>query len=156
MKDTPAFETIKIAFTDYLVKNQLRKTPERFAILEHINSIEGHFTAEMLYDIMQNKFRVSLASVYNNLDLLLKTGLIIRHQFGSHPAEYERTFRNNPHYHLVCSNCGKIKEYTDKNLKITLESKKFSSFAPTYISLYYYGYCNKCKNMKIAKSELNQ
>ncbi|HRZ96125.1 MAG TPA: Fur family transcriptional regulator [Paludibacter sp.] len=147
MKDTNTFESVKATFTEYLVKNQHRKTPERFAILEHIAEIDGHFTAEVLYKNMQTNFRVSLASVYNNLDLLTKTGLLTRHQFGSHPAEYERTFHTNVHHHLVCSNCGKIKEFTDKNLKETIESKNFNNFLPTHFTLYIYGYCNKCKHI---------
>ncbi|MDO9152823.1 MAG: Fur family transcriptional regulator [Paludibacter sp.] len=147
MKDANTFETVKAGFTEYLVKNQYRRTPERYAILEHINAIDGHFTAEMLFKTMQNNFRVSLASVYNSLDLLIKMGLIIRHQFGNNPAEYERTFRTIIHHHLVCSNCGKIKEFTDKNLKTTIEAKKFNNFLPHHFSLCIYGYCNKCKHL---------
>lgn len=149
MKETNTFELIKNIFSEYLVKYQHRKTPERFAILEHICSIDGHFTAEMLYNIMQNNFRVSLASIYNNLELLLKTGLITRHQFGNNPAEYERTFHTNVHHHIVCIHCGKIKEFTDKNLKTNIESKKFNNFLPAHFNLYIYGYCNKCKHHKV-------
>jgi Fur family ferric uptake transcriptional regulator len=147
MTDSTNFESIRIVFSEYLIKNQLRKTPERFAILEHINDIKGHFTAEMLYKVMQPNFRVSLASVYNNLDLLLKSGLITKHQFGCNKSEYERTFQTNAHHHIVCIHCGKIKEFSDKNLKENIESKKFKNFLPTHFNLNIYGLCNKCKHL---------
>ncbi len=146
MEEVNTFELVEAAFLEYLLKNELRKTPERLAILKHIHAIDGHFTAEMLFKIMQTNFRVSLASVYNNLDLLLKSGLITRHQFGSQKAQYERTFLTNVHHHIVCINCGKMKEFTDNNLKANIESKKIKNFLPTHFNLYIYGFCNKCKH----------
>ena len=73
-------------FTDYLIRHKHRKTPERYAILEKIYSIDGHFNAEALYELMQNDYRVSLATVYNTLDLLLDAALIVKHQFDGQPA----------------------------------------------------------------------
>ncbi len=150
MKELQTIESVKASFNEFLVKNDYRKTSERFAILEHIGKIEGHFTAEMFYDSMKVDFRVSLASVYNNFELLLKAGLIVRHQINSTSALYERTFNIQPHHHLVCSNCGCIKEFTDKNLKTYIENKKYKYFVPTHFSLYIYGLCNRCKKQMIS------
>ena len=54
-------ETVKQMLTDYLQKNGHRKTPERYAILDTIYSIKGHFDIDMLYNYMENEghFRVS-------------------------------------------------------------------------------------------------
>ncbi len=144
MKELQTIESVISVFTDFLKKNGYRKTFERFAILEHIGKTEGHFTAEQLFELMQKDYRVSLASVYNNFELLLNAGLIVKHQFNSSSAQYERTFRIQQHHHLVCSNCGKVKEFKDKNLKIYISAKKFTNLYPTHFSLYVYGLCRRC------------
>ena len=118
MKEDYSLESIKEMFTRYLSENKHRKTPERYAVLERVYRHEGHFNAEILYNDMQNSYRVSLATVYNTLELLLNCNLIVKHQFGGQIAQYEKTFGTVKHNHLVCTQCGKIKEFSDKKLRI--------------------------------------
>jgi len=145
MKEEVPFESTKEIFTDYLKTHNHRKTPERYAILEHINTIDGHFNAEILYNLMQSDYRVSLATVYNTLELLLDCKLIVKHQLGSQHAQYEKNFGSNIHHHLICTNCGKVKEFSDKQLRISIQTRKFAHFYSTHYSLYLYGLCHKCK-----------
>ena len=86
-------ETVKQILTDYLQKNGHRKTPERYAILDTIYSIQGHFDIDTLYHFMEDEgnFRVSRATLYNTIILLMDANLVIRHQFGS-SSQYERAF----------------------------------------------------------------
>ena len=60
-------DTVRQIFTEYLTANGHRKTPERYAILDTIYSIDGHFDIDMLYSRMmdQENFRVSRATLYN-------------------------------------------------------------------------------------------
>lgn len=144
MKELQNIDSAISVFKAYLKKNGLRKTYERFAILEQVSKTDGHFTAEQLFDAMQKDFRVSLASVYNNFELLQKAGLIVKHQFNGNSALYERTFNIQSHHHLVCLHCGKVKEFSDRNLKTYIGTKKFNNLYPSHFTLYIYGLCRRC------------
>lgn len=135
-------------FTEYLIRHKHRKTPERFAILEKIYSIDGHFNAETLYEEMQNEYRVSLATVYNTLDILHEASLIVKHQFDGQPAQYEKALGSSMHNHSVCTVCGRIKEFTDKKILQAIKAKEFANFESTHYSLYIYGICKKCQKKK--------
>lgn len=147
MKEEVSYESVKDIFNDYLKKHNHRKTPERYAILECLYSFEGHFNAEILYNMMKNEYRVSLATVYNTLDLLIECKLIVKHQLGGQFAQFEKVFGNNTHHHLICTSCGKVKEFTDKQLRISIQNRKFAHFQTSHYSLYMYGLCRKCKEI---------
>ena len=145
MREENSYEAIKDIFTEYLVKKEHRKTPERYAILEHIYLHEGHFDAEMLFKAMQHNYRVSLATIYNTIEVLLDCCLIVKHPFAGQTAQFEKTFGNSIHHHLVCSKCGSVKEFSDKKIRSTIQAKTFAGFEPTHYSLYLYGICKKCR-----------
>ncbi|MDD5184389.1 MAG: Fur family transcriptional regulator [Paludibacter sp.] len=148
MKEEGSYIEIKEVFTEYLKKHQHRKTPERYAILERIFAYEGHFNADILYNIMQESYRVSLATIYNTLELLVDSKLIIKHQLGSQFAQYEKAFGSNTHHHLICTNCGRVKEFSDKPIRLAIQAKTFVHFEMSHYSLYLYGLCSKCKEPK--------
>jgi Fur family ferric uptake transcriptional regulator len=147
-------ETVKQIFTNYLKEHSLRKTSERFAILDRIYSIEGHFDIESLYVFMkENNYQVSRATLYNNIDLLLDCKLIIKHQFGNNVAQFEKAYNSSIHNHLICTICGKIKEFSDTNIKRAIHTKKIKNFNISHYSLYIYGVCSQCERKRHRTSE---
>ncbi|MEL6275930.1 MAG: transcriptional repressor [Bacteroidota bacterium] len=111
-------EEVKRIFSTHLTEQKMRKTPERFAILEEIYSRDDHFDAEALYIHMKTQnYRVSRATVYNTLDLLVNCDLVKKHQFGSNLARYEKSLGYRQHDHLICNDCGKVVEFCDPRVQ---------------------------------------
>ncbi|MGB0165909.1 MAG: Fur family transcriptional regulator [Luteibaculum sp.] len=139
-----AYEDAKQIFTAYMQHKNLRKTPERYAILEVIYNSVGHFDVEELYVIMKNKnYRVSRATVYNTLDLLVECGLVTKHQFGQNMAQFEKCHGFKQHDHLICQTCNKVLEFCDpriQNIKRMVE--EIYDFNIKHHTLQFYGTCN--------------
>ena len=143
-------------FSEYLKENRCRRTPERFAILDAIYSINGSFEIKQLMEHLEEnlKFRVSRATIYNTITMLIKANLVTHHQFGA-ISKYEKCYGTAKAY-TICTKCGKVTEFenTDLTETITANIKKFHL---THYSLYLYGLCSKCHQaMRRRRARINK
>jgi Fur family ferric uptake transcriptional regulator len=133
-----------------------RITVPRQAILDVLSNTTEHLSAEEIY-LKVHKIHpsIGLTTVYRTLELLIKTGIVFKFDFGDGRARYELS--ENPkgighHHHLVCTGCSRIIDYTDfineeiELLKRTEKelSKKYK-FKITNHMIQFYGLCEKCK-----------
>ncbi|MCM0595316.1 transcriptional repressor [Weissella uvarum] len=83
-------------------------TPQRKLILDYLINHETHPTAEMIYqDLQQQDEQISLATVYNTLEMLLGTQLVLAIDSDQDGKRHYDYF-GHPHYHAICTNCGRI------------------------------------------------
>lgn len=137
--------------TNYLEANNRRKTPERYAILDAVYGIDGHFSLEELGRYLEkHSFRVSRATLYNTMKLFIELRLVIRHRFIGE-TKYEACFKNEHHIHQVCTVCGTVKEVTSPTIVSAVDAARLHRFRKDGFSLYIYGVCSTCQSRMTRK-----
>ncbi len=130
---------------DYIKMKKMRVTPERTAVLEAAYAVNTPFTIDQLKTYMDDILPVSRATVYNNLELFFKLGLVIKHAIGGGAYEYEACVQTITHHHLVCNVCHQVFEFKDASIEKFFTDKKYRKFRMTNCSVLIYGVCNRCQ-----------
>ena len=139
-------ETVRNILTSYLEQHHLRKTPERFAILDAVYDTNNHFTLEELGEKLneEERFPVSRATLYNTLKLFMELRLVIRHRFQG-TTKYEACYDNNSHCHQICTVCGKVSEFKSAKINDAISALHLKRFRKDGYTLYVYGICSTCQ-----------
>ena len=150
MNCTSIQTTVKEIFSEYIERKGQRKTPERFAILDEVYAQDKHFDVEELYLYMKNNgCRVSRATLYNTMELLLDCGLVVKHQFGKNIAQFEKAYLCKQHDHIICTTCGRVDEFCDPRIhEIEKTVGSVMKYSISHHSLYFYGTCKSCQKSR--------
>jgi Fur family ferric uptake transcriptional regulator len=141
---------------NYLDRNNHRKTPERYAILDAIYSIDGHFTLEELGELLESRnFRVSRATLYNTMKLFIELRLVIRHRFIGQ-TKYEGCYKNENHIHQVCTICGNVDEIQSPEIVKAIRNTHSLRFHKDGFTLYIYGVCAKCQRRQARQKKAEE
>jgi Fur family peroxide stress response transcriptional regulator len=120
----------------------IKLTPQRLAILEHLEGNKTHPSAEEIYKAVSRKFpTMSFATVYNTLEKLKEKGIVAELNVDPYKKRFDPDTR--PHHHLICMNCKKIIDIHSK-FKLHLEEIESEGFKITGNHIEFYGLCSKC------------
>jgi Fur family transcriptional regulator, ferric uptake regulator len=134
-------------FQEFLQKQGLKLTSERIGLVREIFSTHYHFEADELLGKMKDKdVKISRATVYRTLELLVKSGMVRRVHLGEDHYHYEHVTGNSHHDHLICTTCGGVIEFHDELLeRRQLEICERKKFTPTFHNLQILGICDPCR-----------
>lgn len=143
-RDSMTHEEIVPVFARLRLEN-IRITPQRKAILEYLSSVENHPTADEIYSkVVSRNPKISVATVYNTLNLFVKAGIIKEMTYGDDARRYD--FDNGQHYHAVCVQCGKVVDLYYPVLEdVEMVAEKLTGFQVHGHRMEVFGLCPECQ-----------
>ena len=132
-----------------------RHSKQRETMLKILQGTKSHPSAEWLYCEMKKEFpNISLATVYRNLNFLLRSKQIIRLDIGSGTEHYDADC--SQHYHFVCNACNSIYDILFPNsVDLDNYASELNDISIESHSLIFYGMCGKCKKAESAFNNNN-
>lgn len=134
-------------FRKFLADHNLKSTTQRDFILDVFLSTERHVSTEELYRLVTKKnAKIGYATVHRTLKLLKACGLAMERQFGDGYIRYERAEKSEHHDHIICTNCGEILEFEEKEIERLQEDvARRHNYAIFRHRLELYGLCPRCR-----------
>ena len=122
-----------------------RNTPQRRVILQELCQLKSHPTAAELYAAVRRRLpRISLGTVYRNLEVLHEDGMIRKMEFAGAESRFDGTLEQ--HYHVRCTECGRVEDiYTLDSGQAPAEPSELAGYKVTGHRLEYFGICPGCR-----------
>ncbi|MYV05402.1 transcriptional repressor [Lactobacillus rossiae] len=141
----PMAQVIDEAAVKVLKDKHLRVTPQRQIVLHYLMTHHNHPDVGTMFDELKPVHQgLSLATIYNTLNTLVETGIVIELENGDAGTHYD--YFGRPHFHAVCQNCGKITDiFYDDFANLESAAVKQSGYMITEDHIELYGYCPDCQ-----------
>lgn len=147
MKEHDNNDPARRQLEEFMAKHGLRRTQERFAMLEVATKFRNPFTvAEIRARSASDGHQITDSTAYSCLQLLVEAGLLRRVDIPGQPRRFEviGDEQSRRYIHLVCDVCGRIKDVRDPDIDRLIQNKRFSSFTTSHYSLTVFGRCRAC------------
>ena len=125
----------------------MRITNQREIILDELKRLKSHPTADELYEIVKKRLpRISIATVYRNLEQLSEAGIINKIEYGGRQKRFDGD--TSPHSHIFCVKCGKISDVEiEEELDVKKIIKNSNGFQVFKDKLEFCGLCPECQKL---------
>ncbi|MFH1350068.1 MAG: transcriptional repressor [Pseudomonadota bacterium] len=134
-------------FRSFIKAKGLRNTPEREEIIREVFANHDHFDVDELYlRLRREGSKVSKASIYRNIPLIMECGLIREVWYEDGHMHYEHIYGHGHHCHFRCIKCGKVIEFVEEGLNAierSLEERHYFKVIDHRLDVT--GYCDRCK-----------
>ena len=132
----------------------LRITKQRQLILDELCKLKSHPTADELYYLLRKKMpRISLGTVYRNLEILSEQGFIQKLDIGGTQKRFDGDATT--HYHIRCTKCGRVDDLDiPPDTNIEKQASKVTNFQILRHRLEFSGICPDCRPQKNQDSVL--
>jgi len=129
---------------------KLRTTEQRRVILEELSKLRTHPTANEVYEIVRKRLpRISLGTVYRNLEVLSESGMIQKLEMAGTQKRFDGIIEN--HYHVRCVKCGRVDDVPGKPISSINEALNGSTgYEILWHRLEFVGLCPRCRNKAAA------
>lgn len=146
-KQENCYKTSSDVLCRYLKEHNLRCTSERLFILKQVCSYKKTFTAEQLLHDIPDSVHLSVATVYNSLNLFCSCRILQKQSSsaGARTTAFELVMARDSSMHFVCTRCGRKVEFRDKAIENILRERHFNNFQMSDFSLSVYGVCKICR-----------
>jgi Fur family ferric uptake transcriptional regulator len=138
-------------FREILRARKLKATRARRLVFQEIvSSSDIHPNASEIHQRLTGRGeKVSLASVYRTLGLLVKSGLVSQVDLGEDHSHYESEGAKAGHGHLICLSCGAVEEFSDAPIhRRIVRIGDGRGFELDRFSIQAFGYCGRCRAKK--------
>ncbi|UIF28323.1 transcriptional repressor [Levilactobacillus brevis] len=132
-----------------LKDHHVRVTPQRQIILTYLVTHHNHPSVDTIFNALASQLpNLSMATVYNTLNLLVDLGVVIELPNDNGGLRYD--FYGRPHYHVICENCGKITDvfapdFPEIERQLNQEAADQTGYLITSNHVEVYGLCPECQ-----------